>query len=79
MLLYTYMIRVFILACSLFAWNSYALVYDDTTKKQAPIEHGIDHPDHIPHHDNKDPIKKVTHDEIVFPRKKRKIHRLVTL
>lgn len=66
------MIRVFILFCSVFVLNSYAMVNDSTSKKKIPIEHGIDHPDHIPHHDGKNPIKKVTHDEIVFPRKKKK-------
>ena len=64
--------RIFIIICSLFVWNSYAMVDDTSGKKQIPIDHGIEHPDHIPHHDGKNPIKKVTHDEIVFPRKKKK-------
>lgn len=72
MLQYTYMIRFSLLICSLFFINSYALVNNDATKKNIPVDAHIDHPDHVPHHGGKDPVKKVTQDEIVFPRKRKK-------
>lgn len=65
------MIRLFILVCSLFFINSYALVSNNTENKKIPVDAHIDHPDHVPHHGGKDPIKKVTQDEIVFPRKRK--------
>ncbi len=54
---------------------SFAGVYavTETTNSKKAIDVHVDHPDHVPHnHDGKNPIKKVTHDEIVFPRKKKK-------
>lgn len=66
------MIRLSLLICSLFFINSYALVSSDATKKNIPVDAHIDHPDHVPHHGGKDPVKKVLLDEIVFPRKKKK-------
>ena len=73
------MIRLSIIICSLFFINSYALVSNDATKKNTPVDAHIDHPDHVPHHGGKVPVKKVTQDELVFPRKRRKIHRIVVV
>lgn len=72
MLQYTYMMRFLILLfCFSFA-GVYAVTETSNTKKALTDVH-IDHPDHVPHnHGGKDPVKKVTHDEIVFPRKKKK-------
>lgn len=72
MLQYTYMIRIVILLSSIVFLNSYALLSDEATKKNIPVDAHIDHPDHVPHHGGKDPVKKVTQDEIVFPRKRKK-------
>lgn len=66
------MIRLLIIVCSIIIIPSYALISGDASKKQIPFDAHLDHPDHVPHHGGKDPIKKVTHDEIVFPRKKKK-------
>lgn len=45
----------------------------ETTNNKKAIDIHVDHPDHVPHnHGGKDPVKKVLHDEIVFPRKKKK-------
>jgi hypothetical protein len=54
---------------------SFAGVYavTETTNSKKAIDVHVDHPDHVPHnHGGKDPVKKVTQDEIVFPRKKKK-------
>lgn len=67
------MIRFFALFATLFISTSFALVETGTSKKQMHTDGHIEHPDHIPHnHDGKNPIKKVTHDELVFSRKKKK-------
>lgn len=65
------MIRLLIVICSVLTLNSFALISDDLGKKKAPVDVHMDHPDHVPHHGGKDPIKKVTQDEIVFPRKRK--------
>ena len=70
MLQYTYMIRYCFLLFCFFFLNIYAL-NSDSDKKKIPLDHSMEHPDHVPHHGGKDPIKKVTHDEIVFPRKRK--------
>lgn len=67
------MIRFFALFATLFISTSFALVETGTSKKQVPTDAHVDHPDHVPHnHGGKDPIKKVTQDELIFPRKKKK-------
>ncbi len=69
------MMRFLILICSVFAISSYALVNEGpTNKKTLPVDHGhgMEHPDHIPHESGKHPIKKVSHDDGLFSRKKKK-------
>lgn len=56
--------------------STYALGLEGE-KRKAPVDHGMEHPDHIPHHDGKVPIKKVTQDELVFSRKRKKLHHSV--
>ncbi len=75
MLLYTYMIRNCALLFSLFFVGTYVLA-ESANDKKIPVEHGIEHPDHIPHHGGKDPVKKIGQDELVAPRKKKKPHRI---
>lgn len=58
--------------------SSYAIV-PDLDKKRVPLDHHMEHPDHVPHHGGKDPIKKMTQDEIVFPRKRKKGNMLVSV
>lgn len=67
------MIRLLFIICSVFAYSTYAMVTDGSTnKKTAPVDHGVEHPDHIPHESGKHPIKKVGHDDGLFSRKKKK-------
>lgn len=69
------MIRNCALLFSLFFVGTYVLA-ESANDKKIPVEHGIEHPDHIPHHGGKDPVKKIGQDELVAPRKKKKPHRI---
>ena len=67
------MIRLFIIACSIFTLSSFALIDENMGKKKIETEHGIEHPDHIPHNHQKDPLKKIGNDDGSFPRKRKKL------
>jgi hypothetical protein len=64
------MIRYCALFFCFFFINSYA-VTADTNKKKIPIDYHVDHPDHVPHHGWKNPVKKIGGDDGVFPRKRK--------
>jgi hypothetical protein len=71
------MIRLLLIISTLFTINSYALIQSDTGKKKIPVDIHLDHPDHVPHHGGKDPIKKISHDDGIIPRKRKKGNILV--
>ncbi len=49
---------------------SFALTGEGNTKK-VPIDFHVDHPDHVPHNNWKNPVKNTGHDDGVFPRKRK--------
>lgn len=68
-------LRIFITALFIWFVPTYASVGESNSKK-IPIDFHVDHPDHVPH-GGKDPIKKTSQDEIVFPRRRKKWKKLV--
>ena len=66
------MVRLMVILFSVFTLHSFALIDEGVDKKKIDTEHGIEHPDHIPHGHEKNPIKKVMHDDGTLPRKRKK-------
>lgn len=67
------MIRFMIIIFSVITLNSFAFSDDEGGKKKIDTEHGIEHPDHIPHGHEKSPLKKVGHNDGLTPRKRKKL------
>lgn len=64
------MFRYCLIFLCFFSLCSYAAT-SPVDNKKIPIDYHVDHPDHVPHHGWKNPIKKVGQDDIVFPRKRK--------
>ena len=64
------MIRIIVLFFCFSFIGAYAATEGDDNKKASAH---IEHPDHVPHHGGKDPVKKVGHDDGVIPRKRKKL------
>jgi hypothetical protein len=64
------MIRFLILFICFSFVGAYATTEGNDDKKASAH---IEHPDHIPHGHEKNPIKKVSHDDGLLPRKRRKL------
>lgn len=64
------MIRFIILFFCFSFVGAYAATEGSDDKKASAH---IEHPDHIPHGHEKNPVKKVGHDDGVIPRKRKKL------
>lgn len=65
------MIRyILLILCMVF--SAAFAIEEDRNEKNTKDFH-VEHPDHIPHGHEKNPIKKVSHDDGIIPRKRKKL------